>query len=48
MQLVFKNKTKLGSDFPFRDWISKDLISVSFVSFTVVSKSPIMVNALYT
>ena len=27
MQLVFKNKTKLGSDFPFRDWISKDLIS---------------------
>ena len=27
MQLVFKDRTKLGNDFPFRVWISKDLIS---------------------
>ena len=45
LQIVFKNKTRLGSSFHFNDRIPKDLTSVIFISFSVDSAmSPIMIN----
>ena len=35
LQIVFKSKTRLSDNFDFKDWIPKDLILVSFVSFSV-------------
>ena len=43
MQIVFKNKTRLGNNFYFKDQIPKDY------TFGVVYKlSPIMLNVLDT
>ena len=45
MQVVFKNKTILGKNFHFKDWIPKILLLVSFINFSVDSAMiPIMVN----
>ena len=45
LQVVFKNKTRLGNHFYFKDQIQKILLLVSLINFSVDSAMcPIMVN----
>ena len=46
MQIAFKNKTRLGNKFHFKDRIAKDRISGAVYKFQCVDSamSPIMVN----
>ena len=47
MQIVYKNKTKLGNNFHFKDCIPEDLTSGVFISFNAdFAMIPIMVNTL--
>ena len=46
---MFKNKTRLGSNFHFKDRIPKILLLMSFLGFSVESPmSTIMMNLLDT
>ena len=48
LQIVFKNKTRLGNNFHFKDRISKDLTSGAVYKFHCGLCNPIMVNVLDT
>ena len=51
LQTEFEVKKRLskGNNFHFKDWILKDLLLISFISFRVDSAmGPIMVNVLDT